>query len=69
MVCYFFCLTFVIMGVPGGPVCQGVFRGSSGSVPVVFRGCSGVLLACSWFHRQGRLDHYGFESSLRGNTG
>lgn len=51
MVCYFFCLIFVSMGVPGGPVCQGVFRGSSGSVLVVFMGCSGVFLACSWFHR------------------
>ena len=51
MACYFFCLIFVIMGVPGVRSVRGVFRGSSGSVPVVFRGCSGVLLACSWFDR------------------
>ena len=61
MVCYFFCLIFVIMGVPGGPVCQG---GCSGSVPVVFRGqCSGEFLACSWFHRH--PEKSGEDRSLR----
>ena len=74
MVCYFFCLIFVIMGVPGGPVCQG---GCSGGVLGVFRWCSGASVPGSFWpvpgftdtlKSQGRIDHYGFESSLWGNT-
>ena len=51
MVSYFFCLIFVIMGVPGGPVCQGGVPECCWPVP----GFTDTLKS------QGRIDHYGFE--------
>ena len=65
MVCYFFLPNFCNYGCSGGSGLSGrVFWGSSGSVPVVFRGqCSGEFLACSWFHRH--PEKSGEDRSLR----